>query len=162
MMKLVSAPLPGGESMSFFYVRLSAGLLLTPTYKYIVVAVLNNSDPAFGPARRRLSELRHWTGFQTRTFGEKDLPLVADEIVAYDCPTIASRDTPLSLIQIQAAALQAAPISNTFAPQKTVYDCSRHPNLRVTLVPVSDRVQLASKGNLRDALETFQCMLERV
>jgi len=159
MMKLRSVQLPGSESMSFFYARIHTDLLLTPTHKYIVVAVLNNSEELFAPARTRLSELGHWTGFQTRTFESTDLPLVSDAIAGYDRPTISPRETPLSLIRIHASS----PVpSSSGSPTATAYLCAEHPNLRVTLVPISDRVQLASKGNLREALETFQCVLERV
>jgi len=168
MMKLRSVQLPGSESMSFFYARIHTDLLLTPTHKYIVVAVLNNTEELFAPARTRLAELGHWTGFQTRTFESTDLPLVSDAIAGYDRPTISPRETPLSLIRIHASApalsssSSRSSSSSSGSPTATAYLCAEHPNLRVTLVPISDRVQLASKGNLREALETFQCVLERV
>ena len=163
LMKLRSVRLPGDETMSFFYARVNADLLLTPTHKFLVVAVLRNDDPAFGPPRRRLSELGHWTSFQTRTFGATDLPLVADAIVGHDLPTIAARDTPLSRIALLREPAQA-PADGSALSAPIVYRSAAegaHP-LRVTLVPVSDRVQLASRGTLRDALETFQCTVERV
>ena len=102
--KLKAVHAGNGETMSFFYARVHTPYLMTPTHKYLVVAVLRNRDPPFQAGVRRLSELRDWTSFQTRTFGPTDLPLVADAIAGHERPTIAARDTPLSRIQLARCA----------------------------------------------------------
>ena len=55
--KLKAVPAGNGETMSFFYARVQTPYLMTPTHKYLVVAVLRNRDPPFQAGLRRLSVL---------------------------------------------------------------------------------------------------------
>ena len=164
--KLKAVPAGNGETMSFFYARVHTPYLMTPTHKYLVVAVLRNRDPPFQAGLRRLSELRDWTSFQTRTFGPNDLPLTAEAIEGYERPVKAAKDSGLSRIRIECRPRRPDDEHGGHGPAAAAaaaaeYGCASIPRLRVRMVPVSDRVQLATHGSLLDALETFQCTLER-
>lgn len=154
MMKLKTTKI-GNETVSFFYCRVP-GMLMTAAERYIVVAIMNNTDPLFSDRYRRLSELHGWISFQTRTFDRTDLPLEPTQIVQHEYTPKAARETGLQQIRLH---IQQR------SKDRCTYSCSTGSaalsGIKATLLPSNDRVELAKSGSLRDGLETFQCVLER-